>query len=347
MRLTLLFLLIFLPQCLGLKALIYNIGIGKSHFMFTGAMVDSLVDRGHEAELLLAIWNPVAANNGTDKAGRVFRVEVEDPPLVHAGYLRPFDPPNNNFYELFDQSRLLFCERILSNSKLMADLRSAKYDIGLSPPYDSCGMSLFHMLGIQATAIFTATPPTFFVMESLGIPAPPSFVTADPRLKVFITHAGMNSFVEFTRHGVPALTVPLSVDQHVNAASAVGLGIALHLKKEEISAKKIKEKLEILLSDNRYRQRAIKLSQALKASPNRPQQTFVESVEFAAAFPDTSEYLQLPSVYLNPFVVHSFDVFAVIFGVIFTFLLFFVPIVVRAVMYSCNLPPSHLKYKHE
>ncbi|CAD5227888.1 unnamed protein product [Bursaphelenchus okinawaensis] len=441
--------------------------------MFSGAMVDALVEYGHEADLLLSVWNPISAINGTKKATKVWRVEIENAPLGGAAYLRPFDTNQKaDMHSLFDTSRLIFCEKILKDNKLLAELKAQKYDIGLAPPYDSCGLTLFHRLGIKSTALFSATPPTFFVMETLGIPAPPSFVTdgiapisvskyytfkerfinaiqyyktyftaqnlfqderklilkyypeaptplqlfrnasyffvnhnelldtgrpisgkvkfiggiqlhhedtakkldskydkllartpkgavlfsfgttastnvvpkdvrnvfietfkqfpeytfiwkhdnkeddevelkeadnvfaeewlpqkqllADQRLKLFITHCGMNSFSEFTLHGVPVLTIPLAVDQHVNAASVVSLGIGLQLQKNNLTIENLHYILDHLLSKPSYKKNAEKLSNAVKSSPNKPRKTFIESVEFAAKFPEVAEYLQLP-----------------------------------------------------
>lgn len=76
--------------------------------------------------------------------------------------------------------------------------------------------------------------------------------SADPRVQLFITHAGMNSYIELARSGVPALCVPLSVDQHVNAAGAVQLGVAVQLEKDNLTLQSLTWAIQTMLGDTRY-----------------------------------------------------------------------------------------------
>ncbi len=57
------------------------------------------------------------------------------------------------------------------------------------------------------------------------------FPLVHPRIKLFITHCGYNSFLETVHAAVPMLAVPLWADQIVNAQKAVRMGIAVALDK--------------------------------------------------------------------------------------------------------------------
>lgn len=82
----------------------------------------------------------------------------------------------------------------------------------------------------------------------------------DKRVKAFITHMGMNSFLEATHAGVPMIAIPLFADQ-VEFASRIHLqiyntrvakarGIAVKVAKTKLGEKKIVKALkEVLLND--------------------------------------------------------------------------------------------------
>lgn len=60
---------------------------------------------------------------------------------------------------------------------MLETLKNEKYDIGLSTAFDNCGLGLFHLIGINVTATYSATSVHAGAFEWQGISTPPSFIT--------------------------------------------------------------------------------------------------------------------------------------------------------------------------
>ncbi|VDP00593.1 unnamed protein product [Soboliphyme baturini] len=68
---------------------------------------------------------------------------------------------------------------------------------------------------------------------------PQKTLLAHPKIKVFISHGGYNSFTEATHAGVPIIAVPLFGDQYRNAKRVTSLGIGLSIDHKSASAEEI------------------------------------------------------------------------------------------------------------
>ncbi len=98
-------------------------------------------------------------------------------------------------------------------------------------------------------------------LDSLG--APPPNIVVQPhvaqldvlqRASVFVTHGGMNSVSESLWHGVPMVVVPQMGEQEIVGSQVAELGAGLCLSKREASAEKLRECVQRLLDDDRFRQ---------------------------------------------------------------------------------------------
>nr|XP_018907463.1 PREDICTED: UDP-glucuronosyltransferase 2B18-like [Bemisia tabaci] len=82
---------------------------------------------------------------------------------------------------------------------------------------------------------------------------PQDSVLNHPKVKVFITQGGLQSFQETVHFGVPTVGIPWFGDQECNVAKMVDAGIGTQLLPHELhSYDKIKSALEAVLFDDKY-----------------------------------------------------------------------------------------------
>uniref|UniRef100_A0A0K0DTD6 UDP-glucuronosyltransferase n=1 Tax=Strongyloides stercoralis TaxID=6248 RepID=A0A0K0DTD6_STRER len=108
----------------------------------------------------------------------------------------------------------------------------------------------------------------------------------DPRLSLFITHGGLNSFSEAAHYGIPLIVIPLFGDQPRNGKIIEKLGFGKILLKQNLKNPKIiKKSIEVMLDDNNiFKQKAQKIKEMIKERPYNQTNVFVKHIEFAAKF---------------------------------------------------------------
>ncbi|KIH60020.1 UDP-glucoronosyl and UDP-glucosyl transferase [Ancylostoma duodenale] len=177
--LPLIFLCISFVQPLSI--VVYLSLVGKSHVDFVSALINILVERGHEVDLLLARQNTLITSNGTHKAKEVFAFSFPGAsPWMDVDHLKaPFDVHAHKPYMFLEYVRIAtqLCRHGLASGEPARFLSKKKYDVGLTSDYDFCGYILFHQAGIKTVASFTATNMFAHQAFSLGLPSPPSCVT--------------------------------------------------------------------------------------------------------------------------------------------------------------------------
>ena len=89
-------------------------------------------------------------------------------------------------------------------------------------------------------------------------------VLGHPKVKLFISHGGLNSLIESVYHGVPMALLPIGIDQYTNAALAVDKGIAVVLKIGRLTALELTSAIEQVLVDRSYRNNVKNLSDIMK-----------------------------------------------------------------------------------
>ena len=113
--------------------------------------------------------------------------------------------------------------------------------------------------------IFPKLPDSFRI-ESF---VPQQAVLSHRSVRVFISHCGMNSINEALSCGKPILGLPFFGDQFYNAARIVDLGVALKLNKENFQSSEVSEKVDSLLSNQTYKDKANKMSEIIKTTGGR------------------------------------------------------------------------------
>lgn len=86
-----------------------------------------------------------------------------------------------------------------------------------------------------------------YIKQSLLI-----IILGHPKVKLFITQAGLQSTDEAITAGVPLVAVPMLGDQWYNAEKYVKFGIGKHLDIETFTEDIFKEAVETVIKDKRF-----------------------------------------------------------------------------------------------
>lgn len=157
-----------------LNVVFYINAIGKSHLDFSDSLVDSLVEKGHTVDVVIARMNDQVTGHGKSKATRFYVFGFEngsdwnkmhhltsifvDTKFPINGF-RPYNVIGNNL-----------CEIALSDSKLHEFLAFRKYDIGVVSVFDYCGVALLKHIRVPSIATFNAVPIMPIQTVTIGLP---------------------------------------------------------------------------------------------------------------------------------------------------------------------------------
>ncbi|KAK0426605.1 hypothetical protein QR680_009800 [Steinernema hermaphroditum] len=120
---------------------------------------------------------------------------------------------------------------------------------------------------------------------------PQNDLLANPNLKLFVTHCGMNSILETSTRGVPLLSIPLFGDQMRNAEMVRRLGTARVVDKGALTdADAFEAHIREALENPSYRKNASRLSQMMAKRPRNQRDELVKHIKFAAEFGSLPEY---------------------------------------------------------
>ncbi|XP_045502581.1 UDP-glucosyltransferase 2-like isoform X2 [Colias croceus] len=119
-----------------------------------------------------------------------------------------------------------------------------------------------------------------------------------PNVKVFIAHGGLLGTQEAVACGVPMLIVPLYADQALNARAMNDRGLSLTLTLQEITKDTLKESLQKLLNDHRFKDNALKLRERFLDRPMPPLETSIYWIEYVLRHKGAS-HLRSPALDLS------------------------------------------------
>ncbi|CAJ0560764.1 unnamed protein product, partial [Mesorhabditis spiculigera] len=125
-----------------------------------------------------------------------------------------------------------------------------------------------------------------------------------PRTVAFISHMGLNSYLEASYAGVPTISIPIFADQIWNSMNAESRGISVLIRKSEVTEKRMVRALQKVLGNHGMTKKCHTLAKMLKSKPQEPEELFVQWVEYAATFQGLSDYINLPSSRMSG-IVHS------------------------------------------
>ena len=134
------------------------------------------------------------------------------------------------------------------------------------------------------------------------------------RCRLFISHGGYASLVESVCHGVPLVMLPVSMDQHANAAQAARLGVAEVLPWDLLTGQRLKTAVDAALSGS-HRSAATHRRRLLESQPLPPRALAVHWVEHVARH-GGAPHLRSVGAELNFLQYYSLDVLTFLLAVL-------------------------------
>ncbi|XP_073537741.1 UDP-glucuronosyltransferase 3A1-like [Phyllobates terribilis] len=100
-----------------------------------------------------------------------------------------------------------------------------------------------------------------------------------PKVRLLVTHGGMNSLMEAVYHGVPVVGIPLFGDQNENLIRVKAKNMGTFIPPEEMEAEKFANTMRGVIENSRYKTTAMKLSAILRSRPFPPDRQLLGWVE--------------------------------------------------------------------
>lgn len=111
---------------------------------------------------------------------------------------------------------------------------------------------------------------------------PQNDILAHKNVKLFLTHGGIFGTQESVHWSVPMVFIPLFSDQFRNAKRCVDGGYAEMLRLNDVSVKRLHEKLKMVLENRRYANRVQLVSQQFRDNLVDPMEESMYWIEFVA-----------------------------------------------------------------
>lgn len=124
-------------------------------------------------------------------------------------------------------------------------------------------------------------PPNVMIRKWL----PQNDLLAHRNLKLFITHGGVFGTQEGVYHGVPMLFIPIYSDQFRNAMRCVHAGYAEMVRFQHLTTDTLREKVNLMLSNDKYRKEAKEVSKLFRDNPIDPMDDAMYWIEYVARHP--------------------------------------------------------------
>ncbi|ODN03742.1 UDP-glucuronosyltransferase 1-8, partial [Orchesella cincta] len=181
--------------------------------------------------------------------------------------------------------------------------------------------------------------------------APQQTLLAHPKIKAFVTHAGMGSIAEAIHFSVPVVGVPIMADQDLNAQVVVSRDAGIKLEIIGLKSQDLEDAITEILHDKKYRIGMTKLTEVFKDRQVSPLDTAVWWTEYILRHENSNLFLRPPSVGQSWWVKRQIDVWIslfLVFQVVFCILAYAMFLAIRKVLrHILNNPDECNKQKKE
>ncbi|XP_045762871.1 UDP-glycosyltransferase UGT5-like isoform X2 [Maniola jurtina] len=127
---------------------------------------------------------------------------------------------------------------------------------------------------------------------------PQADILRHPKVKLFITQGGLQSTDEAIAAGVPLIGIPFIWDQWFNVEKYVQLKIGSQLDINSVTETKLRDTIDIVLADKRYKENIMKLQSIMHDQIQSPLEKAVWWTEYVIRHRG-AEHLRAPSANMN------------------------------------------------
>ncbi|XP_023379449.1 UDP-glucuronosyltransferase 3A1-like [Pteropus vampyrus] len=104
---------------------------------------------------------------------------------------------------------------------------------------------------------------------------PQNDLLAHPRIRLFVTHGGLNSIMEAIQHAVPIVGLPIFADQPGNMVRVEAKKFGVSISFKQIKAETLALTMKQVIEDKRYKSAAVAASIIMRSHPLTPTQRLV------------------------------------------------------------------------
>jgi len=150
---------------------------------------------------------------------------------------------------------------------------------------------------------------------------PQNNLLSHSKVKLFISHCGMNSILESIYHSTPIIGFPTGIDQPLNARKVVNLGLGYEMNLRDFSADELFSKISDILSDETILRNVRRASEMMRNKPDKPEKRLSYWIEHVVHY--GSSHLKTKAYELNTLQFYCLDVLLVIMVIVVVTGLFF------------------------
>ncbi|XP_075237461.1 UDP-glycosyltransferase UGT5-like isoform X2 [Lycorma delicatula] len=173
---------------------------------------------------------------------------------------------------------------------------------------------------------------------------PQQSILAHPKMNVFISQVGLQSFQEAVYYGVPMLGIPMFGDQDFNAKTLLNAAAGLKVEFQDINYELVYENLKQLLTNTSYKKNMMRLSLITKDKPMSAVDTAVWWVEYVLRHKG-APHLKPAALDLTWYQYYMVDIFVILMFVILTTLLsvYYVAIIMIRKLFPTKINSKKIK----
>ncbi|KAK4009085.1 hypothetical protein OUZ56_014222 [Daphnia magna] len=109
---------------------------------------------------------------------------------------------------------------------------------------------------------------------------PQADLLGHPKMRLFITHGGVNSIQEAVYHNIPLIILPVLVDQPLNAQKAQDDGYAIRLDWDNLTEEILFNAIEQILTNSSYAEKMEKVSELMRDQMETPLDRVIYWIEY-------------------------------------------------------------------